>query len=111
MQHDDKDLLMRRVAAYLAIVVVLGFLGLGVMLTFREIPAANKETFLQFTGALTLAFGGLMGFLYGRSTASDAADHARNAAATGPRTADGTPKVHVDDAKPVAVEVKPARRK
>lgn len=109
MLEPDRDLLMRRVSAYLAVIVVLGFLGLGVMLTFYEVPASNKETFLQFTGALTLAFGGLMGFLYGRSTNSDVRDRAAAAAAaaaTAPTTPDGTPKVHVDDEQPVAVKLK-----
>lgn len=63
----DKDLLMRRVSAAIATLVVAGFFALGAMLIFVKVPPDNKEMFLQYSGALILAFGGLMQFLFNRS--------------------------------------------
>ena len=63
----DKDLLMRYVSAGIATLLVLGFFALGAMLLFVAVPSGNKEMFLQYSGALILAFGGLMQFLFNRS--------------------------------------------
>lgn len=83
---DDKDLLMRRVAAYLAVLIVIGFFGVMGMLTFVAVPAANKDTLIQMVGALILAFGGLMGYLYGSSKSGEAKDRALAAAVVPPVT-------------------------
>lgn len=73
---DDKDLLMRRVAAYLAVLVAVGFFGIIVLLMFVPIPNQNKDTVIQMLGALILAFGGLMGYLYGSSKNKESQDRA-----------------------------------
>jgi hypothetical protein len=111
MPTDDKDLLMRRVAAYLAVIIVLGFFGIMVLSMFHEVPTTNKDSVTQMQGALILAFGGLMGYLYGSSKSADATNRAMAAAIppaplatpAAPTTPDGTPIVKVDSAVPVAV--------
>ncbi len=99
----DRDALMRRVAAALAVVVVLGFFSVFVMLAFFEVPASNKDTFTQMSGALILAFGGLMGYLYGSTKNSEAKDRALAAQAT-----NGTQPLVVSP--PATVEVKKASK-
>lgn len=71
---DDKDLLMRRVAAYVAVLIVLGFFGCAAVLAFHEVPDKNNSVLQQLLGALTLAFGTLMGYLYGSSKSSESKD-------------------------------------
>ena len=73
---DDKDLLMRRVAAYLAVLIVIGFFTIMGLLAFKVVPPENKDAFTQMSGALILAFGGLMGYLYGTSKGAEAQNRA-----------------------------------
>jgi hypothetical protein len=62
---------MRVIAGICAILIVAGFFGITATLMFREVVQSNTALLNQMLGALTLAFGGLMGYLYGRSSASD----------------------------------------
>lgn len=102
---DDKDLLMRRIAAYLAVAIVLGFFGIMVLLTVVKIPPENKDTFIQMAGALILAFGGLMGYLYGSSKSGEAKDRALASVAMAPAVVAPVPAVpatvKIDDEKPI----------
>jgi hypothetical protein len=107
MDHVDKDLLMRRIAAYLSVVIVLGFFGIMVMLAMVKVPPDNKDTLIQMVGALILAFGGLMGYLYGSSKNSEATSRALTTIATAPVAPAGM--VKVDDSVPVRVEEVPAK--
>lgn len=116
MTNEDKDLLMRRVAAYCAVLVVIGFFSILAMQFFFEIPKVNKDGFNQMIGALILAFGGLMGYLYGASKNGEATSRAMTALATSvvppvtpttdPTTADPMP-VTIQNPEPVDVAVVP----
>lgn len=98
---EDKDLLMRRVAAYCAVIVVVGFFAIMTMQFFFVVPSGNKDGFNQGLGALILAFGGLMGYLYGSSKNSEAVSRAVTAMAVG-----APPPSQPDpDAPPVPVTI------
>ncbi len=114
MNDDDKDLLMRRIAAYLAVLIVVGFFSIMVLLAMVSIPAPNKDTVIQMVGALILAFGGLMGYLYGSSKSGEAKDRAIAAVAMAPPVVvpPAIPPVvapmKIDDTTPIRTEeVKP----
>ena len=109
--NDDRDLLMRRIAAALAVLIVLGFFGIMVLLAIVKVPVENKDTLIQMVGALILAFGGLMGYLYGSSKSGEAKDRALAAVAAmpvnPPPTVPAAP-VRIDDSTPIKTqEVKP----
>lgn len=109
MAVEDKDLLMRRVAAYCAVIVVVGFFAIMTMQFFFVVPSGNKDGFNQGLGALILAFGGLMGYLYGSSKNSEAVSRAVTAMAVGaPVEPAPTPSplpVEIQNAEPVDVAV------
>lgn len=106
---EDKDLLMRRVAAYCAVIVVVGFFAIMTMQFFFVVPSGNKDGFNQGLGALILAFGGLMGYLYGSSKNSEAVSRAVTAMAVGaPPPLDPAPPpvpVTIQNESPVDVSV------
>lgn len=106
---EDKDLLMRRVAAYCAVIVVVGFFAIMTMQFFFVVPSGNKDGFNQGLGALILAFGGLMGYLYGSSKNSEAVSRAVTAMAVGaPPPLDPAPPpvpVTIQNEAPVDVSV------
>lgn len=89
----DKDLLMRRVAAYVAALIVIGFFVILGVLMFREVPTGNKETVIQMLGALILSLGTLMGYLYGSSKSTESKDRLlANSTPTSTLTVTPTPK-------------------
>jgi hypothetical protein len=90
VENPDKDLLIRWVAAIVAILLVCAVIGCIPLFTFYEVKQGNKELLLGIVGALTLAFGGLMGYLYGRSSSQDQVNRVKAtavAAATTDQTA------------------------
>ena len=103
----DKDLLMRRVGAYLAVLIVAGYFAVLLGLFFKVIPTENKESFTQMQGALLLAFGTLIGYLYGSSKNSESTARTIAAMALAP-PAPPPPTdpqvVKIDDTEPVAVK-------
>lgn len=106
MVHEDKDLLMRRVAAYVAVLVTVGFFIIMGLLLFVSVPPESKDTLNQMLGALTLAFGGLMGYLYGSSKNSEAVSRAVTAMAVGAPVVDPVPQpVEIQNKAPVDVSV------
>lgn len=75
----------------LAVIIVLGFFAvIGAWMYYP--PAGDNTTALatlnQLTGALTLAFGGIISYFFGSSTGSKAKDDVINQMAT---TAAGAP--------------------
>lgn len=105
MATEDKDLLMRRVAAWLAVMIVIGFFGIMVLLAVVSIPPANKDTLIQMVGALILAFGGLMGYLYGTSKNAESQNRtiAAQLAAAAPLPLAGPVTVTADPTNPLPV--------
>lgn len=120
----DQDLFMRVVAGICAILIVFGFFGITILLMFRPIVEGNTALLNQLLGALTLAFGGLMGYLYGRSSIGDTRSRAEAQAKileasaspppppppAGPTDSSGKPivKVEADPAHPLPVTESPA---
>ena len=97
----DKDLLMRRVAAYLAVLIVGGFFGVLTLLAVHVVPPENKDAFGQLLGALTLAFGGLMGYLYGSSKNAESQNRTITSVAL------GAPPNGIDSSKPTGTPSDP----
>jgi len=86
-QAPDNDLLMRIVAAFVAVFVVVAVVGAIVAFTVHTVPQENREIILSLLGSLTLAFGTIIGYLFGRSSASDLRTRAdANAARTSTTT-------------------------
>lgn len=69
-----------------ALLVVSVYAGLVGVLSFHSVPGENKEALEIVLGVLGSAFGGVIGFYFGSSTASRASTDALAAVAAGTGT-------------------------
>lgn len=55
---------------FLALVVILGFMGLLCVLAFHEVPGGSHDILMESIGGLSAAFGLVVGYYFGSSAGS-----------------------------------------